>query len=189
MDLPSGSIESRKFITNVGLITSNGPWGQNIMAAEWTRQVSYEPGIIIINIEPQDATTENIRKSGEFGVNLASETQNVVSSVAGKFTGKEVNKIEILKELGVEFYEGKKIKALMLKNAALNIECRVLKEEQIGDHIMFAGEAVDIAFDETIQPIVYHGGKYWKIGEHIPKPEQKLLDNIAELAEKHRKTS
>ncbi len=29
-----------KFVTNVGLVTSNGPHGQNIMACEWTHQAT-----------------------------------------------------------------------------------------------------------------------------------------------------
>ena len=41
MDIPWGSEGTRKFVTNVGLITSDDPHGNNIMAAEWTHLVSY----------------------------------------------------------------------------------------------------------------------------------------------------
>jgi hypothetical protein len=34
---------SNKFITNVGLITSNGPFGADVMGCEWTHHVSYNP--------------------------------------------------------------------------------------------------------------------------------------------------
>ena len=46
MDLPWGDEKTTKFVTNVGLITSNGPYGYNIIAAEWTHQVSYSPSLI-----------------------------------------------------------------------------------------------------------------------------------------------
>ena len=59
-----------QFITNVGLITSNGPAGIDIMAAEWTHHISYSPILISINVRAHDVTAENIQSSKEFGVNL-----------------------------------------------------------------------------------------------------------------------
>ena len=50
IDLKSKSEGANKFITNVGLITSTGPHGHNIMAAEWTFQISYDPGYISVFI-------------------------------------------------------------------------------------------------------------------------------------------
>ena len=60
-----------QFLTNVGLITSDGPYGPNVMAAEWTHHISYSPGLIAVNIRGRDTTAENIKDSKEFGVNLA----------------------------------------------------------------------------------------------------------------------
>ena len=53
MDLPWGDDCSKKFVTNVGLITSDGPHGPNIMACEWTHHVSYSPGLIAVCIGPE----------------------------------------------------------------------------------------------------------------------------------------
>ena len=55
MDIKYGGPEARRFITNVGLITSNGPLGHNIMACEWTHQVSYSPGLITVCIGHDNA--------------------------------------------------------------------------------------------------------------------------------------
>ncbi len=52
MDLPYSDERSSKFVTNVGLITSFGPHGHNIMAAEWTHRVSYSLGIIVVIVNP-----------------------------------------------------------------------------------------------------------------------------------------
>lgn len=189
MDLSWGTIASRKFATIVGLITSNGKWGRNVMAAEWTHHVSYEPGLIIVNIHPSDATAENILGTKEFGVNLASEDQNAVASVAGNFTGKEVDKIAVLKELGAEFYSAKKINVLMIKGAVLNVECKVVEHKKLGDHVMFVGQAVEVSVDENLKPILYYRGKYWRIGENVPKPEKEVLDKINHIATKYKKHS
>lgn len=186
MDIPWGSEASAKFVTNVGLITSNGPYGHNVMAAEWTHHVSYSPGLIMVNVGFDKATEANILKTKEFGVSLAVVDQNIVASIAGGSTGKEVDKIKVLKELGVEFYKAKKIDALMVKGAALNVECRLVKAEKLGDHNMFVGEAVNVSVGNK-EPLVYHGGEYYKIGERVQKPEQEYLDKIRKIMEKHRK--
>lgn len=187
MDLPWDDRRTRQFVTNVGLITSYGQAGANVMAAEWTHHVSYLPSLIIVNVRGNDTTAENIMESEEFGVNLAAEDQSIFSSIAGKFTGRQVDKKAVLEEMGAVFYPGKKIKAPMMKGAAMNAECKLVKQEELGDHIMFVGEAVEISADEKIRPLLYHNGKYWKIGDNISKPPQTVLDKINQLMEKHRR--
>ena len=98
MDLPWGDEKTVQFITNVGLITSNGPYGNNIMAAEWTHHVSYSPGLIAVCVGHNKATEENIRNSKEFGVNICATDQSVMASVAGGSSGKNVDKISAFSE-------------------------------------------------------------------------------------------
>ena len=119
MDLPWGDEISNKFITNVGLITSDGPFGADVMACEWTHHISYSPGLIAVCIGQNKATHENINQTKEFGVNLCSTEQSIMSSVAGGYTGSRYNKMNALKELGFEFYEGKKIRGCHDKGGAL----------------------------------------------------------------------
>jgi flavin reductase (DIM6/NTAB) family NADH-FMN oxidoreductase RutF len=186
MDLPWDDPRLRKFVTNVGLITTDGPSGPNIMAAEWTRHVSYSPSLIAINIYTRHATYGNIKASGEFGVNICAEDQSLVSNVAGGAQGSAVDKLGALKELGVKFYPGKMIKASMLHGASMNAECRVVKEEMIGDHAMIIGEVLDVSASEK-PPLLYHSGKYYRIGEHVPKPPAEELERIGQVVAKHRK--
>jgi flavin reductase (DIM6/NTAB) family NADH-FMN oxidoreductase RutF len=127
LDLPWNDERSNKFITNVGLITSDGPFGADVMACEWTHHVSYSPGLIAVCIGPKKTTHENIIQTKEFGVNLSSTDQSIMSSIAGGYMGSKYNKINALKELGFEFYEAKKIRAVMIKGAAVNIECTIVK--------------------------------------------------------------
>ena len=101
MDLSWNDRRTRQFVTNVGLITSDGPPGPNIMAAEWTHHISYSPSLIAPNIRGHDATAQNIKESKEFGVNIAAENQNVICSMAGKYKGIHVDKISVLKEAGI----------------------------------------------------------------------------------------
>lgn len=187
MDLPWGDEKTVQFITNVGLITSNGPYGDNIMSAEWTHHVSYSPGLVAVCIGHNKATLENIKNTKEFGISMAATDQNVMASVAGGSSGKNIDKIGALKELGFKFYKAKKINALMAGGAVLSIECRLLKDVELGDHVMMVGEVLESSLNKGKEPLAYHKLKYWKIGENIPKPQQEELERIKAIVEKHAK--
>jgi flavin reductase (DIM6/NTAB) family NADH-FMN oxidoreductase RutF len=47
----------------------------------------------------------------------------------------------------------------MIRGAAMNAECKLVKREELGDHIMFI-EVTEISADENIKPLVYHNGSY-----------------------------
>lgn len=189
MDLQWDDRRTRQYVTNVGLITSTGPNGRNIMSAEWTHYLSYKPALMAVCVAPFHATHKNIEETKEFGLNLASDIQAPLASIAGGSSGTTVDKIKVLEELGFEFYEGKQIKAEMVKYAAMNAECKVIQQIPLGDHTMFIGEVVEIDADPEIKPLVYHNGKFWNIGEHIEKPPQEKLDEIAELLRKYKKST
>jgi len=91
MHLAWNDRRTRQFITNVGLITTNGPAGPDIMAAEWTHHISYSPSLIAISVRGHNTTAENIQSSREFGVNLVAADQNIVCRVAGRYSGKETD--------------------------------------------------------------------------------------------------
>jgi hypothetical protein len=57
-------------------------------------------------------------------------------------------------------------------------ECKLVKQEDLGDHVMFIGEVTEISADENVKPLVYHNGKYWRLDNNnkIPRPSQELLE-------------
>lgn len=185
MNISWGTDIATSFVTNIGLITSNGPIGSNIMSAEWTHHVSYEPGLISICVRPSDATHENIIATKEFGVHLAASDQNVLASVAGSSSGRNVMKIKVLEELGFTFYQAKKINVQMVEGALVNLECKVLEQHTIGDHTLFVGEVLEASFNPSKTALVFNRSKYWKFGEQIVKPPQEELDRIKQLTEKY----
>ena len=70
-------------------------------------------------------------------------------------------------------------------NVGRSAECKLVKQEELGDHIMFVGEVVEISADENIRPLLYHNGKYWRLGEALIKPQPDILIRIEELAKMH----
>ncbi|MBI3034082.1 flavin reductase [Candidatus Woesearchaeota archaeon] len=187
MDLPWGDIKTQKFVTNVGLITSNGPHGNNIMAAEWTHHISYSPGLIAVSIGTGKATAENIEKTKEFGISICADDQIEIAAVSGSSSGKNVDKIKVLQELGHQLYKARKINVFMVKDAVLNLECKLKEQISSGDHILFIGELLEANVHENKTPAVYHKGKFWKFGENLPRPTDERIAYIKKLAEKHAK--
>lgn len=187
MDLKWGSKEAWKFYTNVGLITTRDKKGKdNILACEWTHVVSYTPWLIAVCIGKSKKSAENIIASKEFVVNIASEKQNEVSSIAGGNSSNEVDKISVLKDLGYKFEKGEKVKALRLSGSSLIAECKLVRTiADLGSHDIFIGEVVESKIGDA-QSLVYHEGKYWKRGENIPKPDEKEMQRINKAIEKNK---
>ncbi len=188
MDLPWGDPRSNKFATSIGLITSNGPHGHNIMACEWTHHLSYSPGLIAVSLGPTKPTVENIRMSKEFGISLCATDQTILASVAGGYSGRQFDKISALKELGFQFYQGDSIDVLMVKGASLSAECKLFKEVTFGDHVMLIGEVSDAIHNTRKESLIYHNSKYWSL-QSIAKPDQDTRQRIKDILEKHRKNS
>ena len=151
----------RYFATTVGLITTEGTkQGQNVMAAEWTMHVSYDPMLIAIFVH-DSPTYWNIKETRVFGVNIASDDQAEMVNIAGGYSGTEIDKLALPRTF--ETYRAKHIDVPMIKGCSLTAECIVTAIEKIGDHIMVVGEAVSAKFDEKKFPLVYTRGNYRKL--------------------------
>ena len=162
MDLPYGDTRNAKFITGVGLITTTGPHGPNIMSSEGTHLVSYQPGLVTISIGNGKPTWENLKATKEFGISLASEGQEQVVLVSGRNSGKNVNKIAVLKDLGIKFSNAKHIKAQLVDGAALHIEAKIIAEHLVGDHTIFVGQVLE-ATEFNKKPLAYHQGQLLRV--------------------------
>lgn len=162
----------RYFATTVGLITTKGSKGRNVMAAEWTMHVSYEPMLIAIFIH-NSPTYWNIQETQVFGVNIASDDQAQLVNIAGGYSGTEIDKLGIPRIF--ETYDAKHIDVPMLKGCALSAECKVTSIQKIGDHIMVVGEAVSAKFDERKFPLIYTRGNYRKLSRTKIPSGRKLV--------------
>lgn len=83
-----------------------------------------------------------------------------MSSIPSGYTSNRYNKIDALKELRFEFYEAKKIRAvIIIKGAAINIKCIPSKEITLGDHTTFVGEIIEASNNADKAPdlpLPYH---------------------------------
>ena len=73
------------------------------------------------------------------------------------------------------------IKAPMIQESPVNIECKVIKSEELGTHTIFYGKVVAVHVDdkymdetgrfhfEDTNPLAYSHGQYYTLGENVGK--------------------
>jgi hypothetical protein len=65
----------------------------------------------------------------------------------------------------------------MISGCIINAECKLMTMKTLGDHIMVVGKVISITHDKTKKPLVYHIGKYHKIGSAIEPFRQIVMVN------------
>jgi len=147
------------------MITSTGPHRDNVMAAEWTMQISYHPLLIAVFIHPSAATFKNIKKTKEFGVNVAADEQTSLVNISGGYSRIEIDKLKVRNSFNI--LKPRYIKAPLISGCIINAECKLVTMKKLGDHTMMVGKVVAIRYDKTKTPLVYHTSKYHRIGSVI----------------------
>ncbi len=152
--------------TTVAMLTASAGGRENVMACEWAMMVATQPVRFIVSVGPHHVTHELIEQSGEFGLNFAADTQARLSHISGSFSLRDTDKWALGQ---FPTYPPTKILAPMIEGCTLNVECKVVETSKLGDHTLFLGEAIWAKWDPTRKPLIYRDGKYWYLGEQIPK--------------------
>ncbi|MFH1922307.1 MAG: flavin reductase family protein [Planctomycetota bacterium] len=160
------------------LVTSVSEEGRpNIITLGEVFNVSIsQPVILGIAIAKLRYSHELISATREYVVNLP--TAGLVEAVdrCGSVSGREVDKFAAF---GLTAVRAEKVAPPLIAECPVNIECRVLGIQEIGDHDLFLGEAVaehvaEEALDEQGQilvdklaPLCYLHSEYWSCGERL----------------------
>lgn len=101
--------------------------------------LSFTPPQLWIGVRSFQHTYQNIKKTGEFVVNIVNEdfAQKAISCEKKYPYG--VNELE---EVGLHWYDSEKVKPPRVKEAKIHLECKFKEEKQTGDHIMIIGEVM-----------------------------------------------
>ena len=160
------------------LITSVDAEGRpNIITLGETFNLSIrKPVIVGIAIAPERYSHQLIRERGEFVVNLPPASLLPQVMQVGSVSGREMDKFQAI---GLTPLPASHVAPPLIAECPVNIECRLLFVQSIGDHDLFAGEAlahhVDPAvlgeggrFDPAkLSAIVMAGGHFFGLGEHL----------------------
>jgi flavin reductase (DIM6/NTAB) family NADH-FMN oxidoreductase RutF len=129
----------------VATTASEGETGS--MLVNWVGQVSFEPRMLALSIENTAHFLEVVRKSGVFAINPLESGQRELAGHFGKSSAKVGDKLQ-----GYEWTAGSTGSPL-LADAMGAVECRVISEQVVGDHILFVGEVVDAHYNRDGEPL------------------------------------
>lgn len=146
----------------------------NIITVAWAGTVCTNPPMLSISVRPERYSYHMIKETGEFVVNLTTESLAYATDYCGVRSGKDVDKFQ---EMKLTPEAATKVKAPLIKESPVNIECKVKQVLELGSHHMFLAEVVAVHADESYmneknkfelsktKPIVYSHGEYYGIGK------------------------
>lgn len=148
----------------------------DIVTVAWVGTVCTNPPMVSISVRPERFSYHMIRESGEFVINLTTEKLAKAVDYCGVRSGRDVDKF---KETGLTREKAEQVKAPMIKEAPVSIECRVREVLELGSHHMFLADVLCVHVDEAYmdenkkfhleaaRPLVYSHGEYSGIGKII----------------------
>jgi len=107
------------------------------MVAGCYMKCSSDPPLLAVALWKKGYTHKLIRKSKEFVI--AFPNKKLVEEVEF-FGSTHGDKVDKFKETGIKTLKAKYVKSPLLKDATINLECKLYKEINVGDNIMFIGK-------------------------------------------------
>ncbi|WP_319271127.1 flavin reductase family protein [uncultured Draconibacterium sp.] len=154
------------------------PEEYNIITIAWTGTINSDPPMCYISVRPGRHSYDIIKRTGEFVINLTTEKLAKATDWCGCRSGRKYNKWE---EMNLTPAPAKMVKAPIIEESPVNIECRVKDIVELGSHHMFISEVVSVSVDDTYMndkqafsfskanPLVYSHGHYFGMGKRIGK--------------------
>jgi len=109
------------------------------MIAGWFMKCSSSPPMLAVTLSKSGYTHRLIKESKEFVIAVPNKELEKELLYFGETHGDEVDKF---KETGIEIEKSKFVKCPLIKNATINFECKLEKEVDTGDHIIFIGRVL-----------------------------------------------
>lgn len=110
-----------------------------------TGTICTNPPMAYISVRPERYSYHMLRESGEFVINLATESMAYATDYCGVRSGRNVDK---WKETGLTPVPAQTVKAPVIAESPVAIECRVTEVKELGSHHMFLAEVTGVSVDE-----------------------------------------
>lgn len=123
------------------------PEEYNIITIAWTGIVNSEPPMTYLSIRKSRHSHGLLLKTKEFVINLPSENLTFATDFCGVKSGADVNKFEIQKLTPIP---AEIVRAPMIMECPINIECKVVDVFSFPSHDMFVAEILKVHADENL---------------------------------------
>jgi flavin reductase (DIM6/NTAB) family NADH-FMN oxidoreductase RutF len=155
------------------------PEEYNIITISWTGTICTDPAMCYISVRPVRHSYNILKKNGEYVINLTTKSLAFAADWCGVKSGSKHRKFN---EMGLTPVPASKVRAPLIMESPVNIECTVKEIIELGSHHMFISEVVAVHADEKYidaksglfrlndaYPICYSHGKYYETGKLIGK--------------------
>lgn len=155
---------------------TDGKGRDNVLTVAWTGTVCSEPAMLSISIRPERYSYPMIKETGEFVVNITTESLLWAVDYCGVRSGREEDKF---RTAGLTKGKAQKVQAPVIAESPVNIECRVTEVLPMGSHDMFLAKVVNVQISDeyldekgvfhldAAKPIIYSHGQYYATGRQL----------------------
>lgn len=163
-------------IPAVMVSVTDGAGQDDIITVAWTGTICTNPPMVYISVRPSRFSHHMLMETGEFVINLTTEKLTRATDYCGVRSGRAVDKF---KETGLTREKAEFVKAPMIRESPVSIECRVTEVKKLGSHDMFLAEVLAVHADEEYmdennrfdlnraRPLVYSHGEYLGTGKKL----------------------
>ena len=148
----------------------------NIITVAWTGIINTNPAMCYISVRSERFSSGIIKKNKEFVINLTTKELARITDWCGVKSGRDFDKF---KEMGLTKEKATIVKAPMIAESPISVECKVDKIVPLGSHEMITAKIVAInvsdkfvdekgAFDiSKCGLMAYANGGYYPLGKKI----------------------
>ncbi|MDD4168970.1 MAG: flavin reductase family protein [Desulfotomaculaceae bacterium] len=142
----------------------------NIVTIAWTGIMNSVPPVVYIGLRPEGRHSYRlIKDSGEYVINIPTAGQAKLVDYCGTVSGSKVNKF---KETGLTPVPASHVKAPLIAECPVNLECKVRQVFSLGSHDVFIADVLAVHYNEDmldekghpdmdkIKPYGYCGNEY-----------------------------
>jgi flavin reductase (DIM6/NTAB) family NADH-FMN oxidoreductase RutF len=149
---------------------------KNIITIAWAGTVASDPVMVSISVRPERYSYRLIKESGEFVINLPNQRMVRAVDFCGVVSGKDCDKFQ---ETGLTPVAAKNVKAPIIDESPLALECKVNSITDLGSHHLFLAHVVGVQVEEGLLDrtgrlnlakadlISYVHGRYWTLKEAV----------------------
>lgn len=162
----------------VVLVTcADGGGRPNVITLAWVGVACSVPPMLSIAVRPERFSHQLIKESREFVVNIPSVRQAEAAFYCGTHSGRKEDKFV---GAGLTPVPASQVKAPLIAECPVNMECVVRHELSLGSHDLFIGEVVAVHADESVldeagklstgrvNPLAYSSShEYWSLGSKL----------------------
>lgn len=146
-----------------------------LVTVAWTGTLCTDPPLCYVSLRPERRSYALIRRTGEFVINLTTESMARAADWCGVRSGRDFP--DKFAAAGLTPAPAAVVSAPVVEESPVSIECRVREVTPLGSHDMFLAEVVNVLVDERfIDPasgrldleaarlLVYAHGEYFALG-------------------------